>query len=425
MVGLADAAPLHRARARGRTLLGRLLRPRDRPLVRAAMSYVELHSHSGFSFLDGASSPDELALRAAELGYREMALTDHDGIWGSMEFAQACLAQGMRPITGTELTVLSGTEASPLPGFRGNCPPGAFHLTLLVEDATGYRNLCRLLTLAHAHTRERPPAAASQRQAGRPRAPRGRAGLPLRLRPRRRPRGPDRPRPPCRGRAAREGAAADLRRRSLPGRDPAAALARGPRSQPAPRPARRDPRRSLRRNRERARSRTRPDRAPGRARRGPARRDPGVDGARPAGQRLGDADRSGPGRRPLRRPPGRRGGERPAGGAVGVRPEHGPRLQLSRGRGRHRRPPACRGLPRPVRRALRRDARAGRGRAAAGAGAEPDLRPEALRLLPAPPRHARARRARSRSRSAEATAPGRCCPRDEGGARASAPSSVI
>jgi error-prone DNA polymerase len=118
------------------------------------MSYVELHSHSGFSFLDGASSPDELALRAAELGYREMALTDHDGIWGSMEFARACLAQGVRPITGTELTVLSGAEVSPMPGFRGNCPPGAFHLTLLVEDVTGYRNLCRLLTRAHAQTRE-------------------------------------------------------------------------------------------------------------------------------------------------------------------------------------------------------------------------------------------------------------------------------
>ena len=140
------------------------------------MSYVELHSHSGFSFLDGASSPDELALRAAELGYREMALTDHDGIWGSMEFAQACLAQGVRPITGTELTVLSGTEASPLPGFRGNCPPGAFHLTLLVEDATGYRNLCRLLTLAHARDPERPRCRCLRSvSAGRPRAPRGRA----------------------------------------------------------------------------------------------------------------------------------------------------------------------------------------------------------------------------------------------------------
>jgi len=120
------------------------------------MSYVELHAHSAFSFLDGASSPDELALRAAELGYRELALTDHDGIWGSMEFACACHAQGVRPITGAELTVLPGdgsTTPPPPPGFRGNCPPGAFHLTMLVADAGGYRNLCRLLTRAHSRTR--------------------------------------------------------------------------------------------------------------------------------------------------------------------------------------------------------------------------------------------------------------------------------
>ncbi|KAA0270325.1 MAG: DNA polymerase III subunit alpha [Acidobacteria bacterium] len=127
------------------------------------MSYVELHAHSAFSFLDGASSPDELALRAAELGYRELALTDHDGLWGSMEFARACHAQGVRPITGAELTVRwPGAPAPPPPFPRGNCPPGAFHLTLLVADATGYRNLCRLLTLAHAKTRDgaepQPPA---------------------------------------------------------------------------------------------------------------------------------------------------------------------------------------------------------------------------------------------------------------------------
>jgi error-prone DNA polymerase len=119
------------------------------------MSYVELHAHSAFSFLDGASSPDELVLRAAELGYRELALTDHDGIWGSMEFAQACRLQGVRPITGAELTVRAREGGPPPPpGFRGNCPPGAFHLTLLVADATGYRNLCRLLTLAHSRTRD-------------------------------------------------------------------------------------------------------------------------------------------------------------------------------------------------------------------------------------------------------------------------------
>ncbi len=125
------------------------------------MSYVELHAHSAFSFLDGASSPDELAIRAAELGYGAMALTDHDGIWGSMEFAQACDAQGIRPITGAELTVLPTGVAPPEPGgpgWRGNCPPGAFHVTLLAETAEGYRNLCGLLTAAHAGTREKPPA---------------------------------------------------------------------------------------------------------------------------------------------------------------------------------------------------------------------------------------------------------------------------
>ena len=56
--------------------------------------YVELHAHSAFSFLDGASLPDELAAAAAELGYPALALTDHDGVWGSLEFAQACKGSG-------------------------------------------------------------------------------------------------------------------------------------------------------------------------------------------------------------------------------------------------------------------------------------------------------------------------------------------
>ena len=51
--------------------------------------YVELHAHSGFSFLDGASHPEELVLRAKELGYPALALTDHNGLYGSMEFARA------------------------------------------------------------------------------------------------------------------------------------------------------------------------------------------------------------------------------------------------------------------------------------------------------------------------------------------------
>jgi error-prone DNA polymerase len=117
----------------------------------AAADYVELHAHSAFSFLDGASTPLELAARAAELGYPALALTDHDGLWGSMEFAHACKGLGIRPITGAELTVA-------LPGAGGELA----HLTLLVEDASGYRNLCRLLTAAHSHTREGAQRAAAQ-----------------------------------------------------------------------------------------------------------------------------------------------------------------------------------------------------------------------------------------------------------------------
>ena len=120
--------------------------------------YVELHAHSAFSFGDGASLPDELALAAAEQGHEALALTDHDGVWGAMEFAQACSAQGVRPIVGAELTVYPGERPPALTehGWRGNCPPGCFHLTILVESATGWRNLSRLLTAAHAHTRPRP-----------------------------------------------------------------------------------------------------------------------------------------------------------------------------------------------------------------------------------------------------------------------------
>jgi error-prone DNA polymerase len=126
--------------------------------------YVELHSHSAFSFLDGASTPTELAAAAAAHGYPAFALTDHDGVWGSMEFAHACRGFGVRGITGTELTVGVG-PAGPVPDLvppplsgrspKSAPPPGRYgHLTLLVEDEVGYRNLCRLLTAAHAHTRD-------------------------------------------------------------------------------------------------------------------------------------------------------------------------------------------------------------------------------------------------------------------------------
>ncbi|MGZ6671795.1 MAG: DNA polymerase III subunit alpha, partial [Solirubrobacteraceae bacterium] len=106
------------------------------------MPYVELHCHSAFSFLDGASLPDELVAAALERGHTTLALTDHDSVSGSMEFAQAARdLGGLRPIHGAEVTVTDETSDDPR------------HLTLLVRDARGWANLCRLLTHAHADTR--------------------------------------------------------------------------------------------------------------------------------------------------------------------------------------------------------------------------------------------------------------------------------
>jgi len=133
--------------------------------------YVELHAHSAFSFLDGASTPLELAAAAAAQGYPAFALTDHDGLWGSMEFAHACKGLGVRPITGAELTVRCwpagpvSDRGLSLPGESSRSSPpagGTAHLTLLVESEVGYRNLCRLLTAAHVHTRDNTPRKQTQ-----------------------------------------------------------------------------------------------------------------------------------------------------------------------------------------------------------------------------------------------------------------------
>jgi error-prone DNA polymerase len=121
--------------------------------------YIELHAHSAFSFLDGASTPLELAYAAEDYGYSALALTDHDGVWGSREFAEACEGLELRPIVGAELTVALPQAA---PSLVPAAPPALAHLTLLVEDATGYSNLCRLLTAAHAHTRDNTGRTASQ-----------------------------------------------------------------------------------------------------------------------------------------------------------------------------------------------------------------------------------------------------------------------
>ncbi|HET8980667.1 MAG TPA: error-prone DNA polymerase [Solirubrobacteraceae bacterium] len=104
--------------------------------------YAELHCHSAFSFLDGASLPDELVPAALALGYESLALTDHNTVSGAMEFAVSARALGLRPIHGAEIDLEDGR-----------------HVTLLVQDSRGWSNLCRILTRAHAHTRDGRPGA--------------------------------------------------------------------------------------------------------------------------------------------------------------------------------------------------------------------------------------------------------------------------
>jgi error-prone DNA polymerase len=112
--------------------------------------YIELHCHSAYSFLDGVSLPEELAQRAGELGYEAIALTDHNSVSGSMELAILAKEHGVRAIHGAEIDVAVDAGVS---GPAGSGAARTRHITLLVRDERGWSNLCRIITLAHAHTR--------------------------------------------------------------------------------------------------------------------------------------------------------------------------------------------------------------------------------------------------------------------------------
>jgi error-prone DNA polymerase len=164
-------------------------------------AYAELHCHTHFSFLDGASPPDELAERAAELGLSGLAITDHNGLYGVVRFAAAVQEAGLQPVIGVEIELLDAAVPDPagivvparrqrrtgrgtasgrspetsslpadglparprpsrvrLPGYRdavredlrgvGEAQRGP-HLILLARNAAGYRSLCRLVSRAN------------------------------------------------------------------------------------------------------------------------------------------------------------------------------------------------------------------------------------------------------------------------------------
>ena len=104
------------------------------------LSTPSFHCHSNFSFQEGASSVGKLVLRAKELGYGALALTDHDNLCGAMELARTASSLGMRSITGAEVSLEGGA-----------------HLTLLATSPQGYSNLCRLLSYSRVFKDRRHP----------------------------------------------------------------------------------------------------------------------------------------------------------------------------------------------------------------------------------------------------------------------------
>src|SRR5262249_26100537 len=106
--------------------------------------FVHLHVRSEYSLLDGAAHLKRLVERAAQLGFPALALTDHGNLFGAMEFYQLGRAAGVKPIVGAELYVAPGsrTERAPLDGQY----EGANHVTVLVRNLAGYRNLIKLVS---------------------------------------------------------------------------------------------------------------------------------------------------------------------------------------------------------------------------------------------------------------------------------------
>src|ERR1700682_136918 len=106
---------------------------------------VDLHCPSNYSFLEGASHPDELVARARDLEMPALAITDRNGFYGAVKFFGAAQRAGIQPIIGTELTIDDGTKP---PKDRVDYDRWGDRLLLLVEDKLGYTSLCRLISMA-------------------------------------------------------------------------------------------------------------------------------------------------------------------------------------------------------------------------------------------------------------------------------------
>ena len=127
-----------------------------------AVAYAELHAHSHFSVLDGASSPEDMAAQAARLGLGALTLVDHDGLPGAVRFAKAAAEAGIATVFGAELTLglepgAEAASATPvISASRTGVPdPEGEHLLVLVRDTDGYRQLSAAIARAHLDSRQK------------------------------------------------------------------------------------------------------------------------------------------------------------------------------------------------------------------------------------------------------------------------------
>src|SRR5690242_19539895 len=99
--------------------------------------FVHLHLHTEYSMLDGACRVDDVVEKAAEYGMPAMAITDHGGMFGAVEFFKSATDHGVKPIIGCETYIAPGSR---LEKKAGSARDAAYHLVLLAKDETGYKN---------------------------------------------------------------------------------------------------------------------------------------------------------------------------------------------------------------------------------------------------------------------------------------------
>ncbi|WP_419931237.1 error-prone DNA polymerase [Candidatus Poriferisodalis sp.] len=127
---------------------------RPRPAA-PTVPYAELHTHSNFSFLDGASSPAELVDEAVRLGLEALALTDHNGFYGVVRFAEAAAEAGLPTVFGTELTL--DAYSATRPERTGCADPAGSHVVVLARSPAGYASLGELISAAQMAGRKHAP----------------------------------------------------------------------------------------------------------------------------------------------------------------------------------------------------------------------------------------------------------------------------